>query len=92
MYNLEITNLAKKYENFALKNLNIKLKAGKIIGLIGENGSGKTTTIKAILNLIKIDDGTIKIFEKNNNLLTKNDKEQLGVVLDDSFFCNLYNC
>ena len=84
--NLEIKNLEKNYQNFLLKNINIKLPKGKIIGFIGENGSGKTTTIKSILNLISIDSGNIKIFEKDNKELTNTDKEKIGVVLDDSFF------
>ena len=58
---------------------------------IGENGSGKTTTIKAILNLINYDKGNIKIFEKNSNNLTKDDREKIGIVLDDSFFSPILN-
>ncbi len=87
--NLEINNLNKQYKNFSLNNININVPKGKIVGFIGENGSGKTTTIKAILNLIKIDNGNIKIFNKNINKLTKKDKELIGVVLDDSFFSNI---
>ena len=89
--NLEINNLNKKYKNFSLNNININVPKGKIVGFIGENGSGKTTTIKAILNLIKIDNGNIKIFNKNINKLTKKDKELIGIVLDDSFFSNILN-
>lgn len=90
-YNLEVNNLTKKYPDFSLKNVNIKLPLGKIIGFIGENGSGKTTTIKAILNLINYDKGNIKILNKNNLELTKEDKEKIGVVLDDSFFSYVLN-
>lgn len=90
-YNLEVINLTKKYQDFNLKQINIKLHKGKIIGLIGENGSGKTTTIKAILNLMNYDKGSIKIFGKDNKILTKKEQEQIGVVLDDSFFSPILN-
>ena len=90
-YNLEVINLTKKYLDFKLNQINIKLPKGKIIGLIGENGSGKTTTIKAILNLIYYDNGNVKIFGKNSKELTKKDREKIGVVLDDSFFANVLN-
>ncbi len=90
-YNLEVIELEKKYKDFHLNHINIKLPKGKIIGFIGENGSGKTTTIKAILNLISYDKGNIKIFGKNNKELTKFDREKIGVVLDDSFFSPILN-
>ncbi len=90
-YNLEVINLEKKYHDFNLNNINIKIPKGKIIGLIGENGSGKTTTIKAILNLIYYDNGKVKIFGKNSKELTKKEREEIGVVLDDSFFANVLN-
>ena len=84
--NLEICNLEKHYQDFNLNKINIKVPKGKIVGFIGKNGSGKTTTIKAILNLINYDKGQILIFNKSHDKLTKNAKEQIGVVLDDSFF------
>lgn len=90
-YNLEVINLEKKYQDFWLKQINIKLPKGKIIGLIGENGSGKTTTIKAILNLMDYDKGKIKIFGKDSKSLTKKEREQIGVILDDSFFSPILN-
>jgi len=82
---LEVTNLNKKYSDFELKNINIKLPKGMIMGLIGENGAGKSTTIKSILNVINTDSGEIKIFEKDNRKYEKEIKEEIGVVLDDSF-------
>ncbi len=90
-YNLEVINLTKNYQDFQLKKINIRLPKGKIIGLIGENGSGKTTTIKAILNLMTYDKGNIKIFDKDSRDLTKIDREHIGVVLDDSFFSPILN-
>ncbi len=90
-YNLEVEKLTKKYQDFKLNNVNILLPKGKILGFVGVNGSGKTTTIKAILDLIKVDNGVVKIFGKNNKKLTKLDKENIGVVLDDSFFTHVLN-
>ena len=85
-YNLKVSNLTKNYQGFELKQINIKLPKGKIIGILGENGSGKTTTIKAILNLIPYDKGNIKIFGKDSKKLTKEEREKIGIVLDNSFF------
>ena len=82
---LEIKNLSKKYNEFELKNINLKLPKGMIMGLIGENGAGKTTTIKAILNIIKKDTGEVKIFGKSLEQNEKEIKQDIGVILDDSF-------
>lgn len=83
---LEIKNLSKKYPEFALDNINITLPAGCIMGFIGENGAGKSTTIKAILDLIEKDSGEITILGETN--LSKNQrlKEHIGVVMDECSF------
>lgn len=88
---LEVKNLCKKYNEFELKNINLKLPKGMIMGLIGENGAGKTTTIKAILNLINTDNGEIKIFGLNIKENEKKIKEDIGVVLNDSFLSEYLN-
>lgn len=88
---LEIKELSKKYDDFALKNIHIELPKGMIMGLIGENGAGKTTTIKAILNLIHRDSGEIKVFGLDNQEKEKKIKEEIGVVLDDSFLSEYLN-
>ena len=82
---LEIKDLCKKYDKFELKNVNINLPKGMIMGLIGENGAGKTTTIKAILNTLSDYIGEIKVFGLDNKREEKKVKEDIGVVLDDSF-------
>lgn len=79
---LEISNLSKSYDEFKLDNLNLQLPYGCIMGLIGENGAGKSTTIKLILDLIHKDCGSIKVFGKNHELITRLQKEKIGVVLD----------
>ena len=62
---IEINNLEKKYKNFKLGSIDLNIPSGMIVGLIGENGAGKTTLIKSILNIIKVDNGSIKIFDKD---------------------------
>lgn len=83
---LEIKNLTKRYEHFTLENVNISLPKGCIMGFVGENGAGKSTTIKLILNLIHKDEGNVSIMGldniKDDNLI----KEDIGVVFDESNF------
>lgn len=78
---LEVTNISKNYPAFSLKNISFQIPEGQIIGLIGINGAGKTTILKALLNLIPIDHGNVVMFEK---LFLENElacKQQTGVVL-----------
>ena len=58
---LEVKNLSKSFDSFQLHNITFTLPKGYIMGLIGPNGSGKTTTIKLILNMLKRNGGEIKI-------------------------------
>ncbi len=88
---LSVKGLSKKYDNFELNNINIELPKGMIMGLIGENGAGKSTTIKAILNLIHTEEGKIEIFGLDNKKEERKIKEDLGVVLDDSFLSEYLN-
>lgn len=84
---IEIKKLVKEYDsNFKLGEIDLEIPSGCIIGLIGENGAGKTTLIKSILNIINTDNGSIKIFRKDNKEYEKLIKEDIGVVLDDMFF------
>ncbi|GAA0085170.1 ABC transporter ATP-binding protein [Clostridium sp. CTA-7] len=82
---IEIKNLIKAYKNFRLNIEELKVKEGFITGFIGPNGSGKTTTIKAIMNMIKCDSGEILIFGEDvlRNLKIK---EYVGFVGDISGF------
>lgn len=52
---LEVSNVTKKYDGFLLDNVSFELKKGYIMGLIGPNGSGKSTTIRLIMNLLRLD-------------------------------------
>ena len=80
---LEIKNLTKAYPGFTLDNLNLTLPSGCILGLIGENGAGKSTTIKLILDMIHKDSGSIIILGKDNTDSIELTKEDIGVVMDE---------
>lgn len=88
---LEVTNLNKKYDGFALSDVNITLPKGCIMGFIGENGAGKTTTIKLILNLIHRDSGEVSVLGLDNITDNLPIKEDLGVVFDESNFPDTMN-
>ena len=80
---LEVKNLTKKYPEFKLDNISFTLPGGCILGLIGENGAGKSTTIKLILNMLRSDSGTVTVLGRDSsaNRLTK---EEVGAVLDEA--------
>ncbi len=80
---LEIRNLTKTYPGFKLDNINLTLPSGCIMGLIGENGAGKSTTIKLILDMIHKDSGSITILGKDNRDNIELTKEDIGVVMDE---------
>lgn len=80
---LEIRNLSKAFDGFKLDNLNLTLPSGCIMGLIGENGAGKSTTIKLILDILHKDGGSITILGRDNEEDIRLIKEDVGVVLDE---------
>ena len=81
---IEVINVTKKYDGFILDNINFTFQEGSIMGLIGPNGAGKTTLINSILDIIKLDSGSIRVFGKDHTQLTKEDKEDLAVVYDEN--------
>lgn len=85
-YALQIEHLEKSYPDFSLKDICLQLPKGSIMGLIGENGAGKSTTMKALLGLIQKDRGTVEIFGKTMESDGKNLKEEIGVVFDEINF------
>ncbi len=85
-YALKVRDLTKNYDHFSLKKAGFSLPCGSIMGLIGENGAGKTTTIKLILNMIKKDGGRISILGKDADTDGENFKNEIGVVMEDSYF------
>ncbi len=80
---IEIKNLCKNYNEFSLDHINFNLPAGCIMGLVGENGAGKSTTIKLLLNIVKRNAGTITILGKDNQKDFSLTLEDIGVVLDE---------
>jgi len=83
---LEVKNLSKSFDNFQLHNITFALPKGYIMGLIGPNGSGKTTTIKLILNMLKRNGGEIRIMGLDNIADEQKAKAELGVVFDTNYF------
>ena len=79
---LTISGLTKTYKDFVLDSVSFDVPEGSIVGLIGENGAGKSTTINAVMGLIKKDAGHISIMGKEE--LDNDTKEQIGVVFDGS--------
>ena len=88
---LEVKNLCKNYDKFSLKNISLNLPKGTIMGLVGENGAGKSTTIKAILNLVHTSDGIIKIFGLDCKEHEMEIKVDIGIVLDEGFVSEYLN-
>ncbi len=82
---LELKNVTKTYNEFALKEISFNLKKGDIMGFIGPNGAGKSTTIKIIMNLIKKDSGSVKIFGIDSEKNSKELKEKIGFVYDQTY-------
>ncbi len=82
---LRVKNLQKQYPQFQL-NCSLEVPPGRVVGLVGQNGAGKSTTFKAILGLLQPDAGDIQILDKTPDKLLPADKERIGVVLADSGF------
>lgn len=81
---LEIKNISKTYKNFKLDDVSFVLPCGHIMGLIGENGAGKSTIINCILDIIEKDSGSIFVLGQKNDKNNVSLKENIGVVLDAS--------
>ena len=78
---LQVNNLTKQYTDFTLDRVSFSVQKGTIMGLIGENGAGKSTTINAILNLIRKDEGSVTFWGQELSS-SKQLKEDVGVVFD----------
>ncbi len=101
---IEVENLVKRYrELIALDHFNLTIQEGEVFGLLGPNGSGKTTAISAILSLLKYDKGQIRVFGKEMRPDSYDSKREIGVVLQNvavfqeltvyeniDYFCGLY--
>ena len=78
---IKIEGLTKRYEGFCLDHVDITVPTGSIVGLIGENGAGKTTVIKVMLQIVHPDEGTVEIFGKDMKTCGKEIKEDIGFLL-----------
>lgn len=101
---IKIENLVKRYhELVALDHFNLEIEEGEIFGLLGPNGSGKTTTMNCILSLLSYDKGSIKVFGEEMRPDSYEIKRQIGVVMQNvavfdeltvyeniDYFCGLY--
>lgn len=87
---ISIKNMQKDYKDFSL-NLSLEVPAGTVTGLVGRNGAGKSTVIKAVLGLIEPDGGEVLVFGKNPRKCNGRDKEAIGAVLSDSGFSIFIN-
>ena len=101
---IEVKNLTKEYKNLkAIDDLSFDVKKGEILGLLGPNGSGKTTTINCILSLLNFKKGNIKIFGKEMKPDSYDIKSKIGVIFQEvavfeeltvydniDYFCGLY--
>ena len=83
---LELRGLTKHYKGFSLENLNLDLPAGCVLGLVGENGAGKSTTIRLTMDALERDGGTVTVLGVDNKSREFHAiKEDIGVVLDETF-------
>ena len=79
-----ITNLVKRYGSLvALDHLNLEIEEGEIYGLLGPNGSGKTTAINCMLAILKYDKGSIRIMDKEMKPDCYEVKRNIGVVMQN---------
>lgn len=85
-YAIRVKGLTKHYKDFTLDNVSFEVPTGSIVGFIGENGAGKSTTIKAILDLIQKDDGSIELLGQENGARNREIKEQISVIFDECYF------
>lgn len=101
---VKIENLVKRYKDLiALDHFNLEINRGEVFGLLGPNGSGKTTTINCLLSLLAFDKGTIKLFNKEMTPTSYDIKRKIGVIMQNvavydeltveeniDYFCGLY--
>ena len=84
-----VKNVTKKFDDFMLDHISFTVPTGRIVGFIGENGAGKSTTINLILDQLKLDAGEIRILGKQNHSYLH--KENIGVVFDECKFHSVLN-
>lgn len=88
---IEIKGITKKYDGFTLDNVSFDVPKGSIMGFIGQNGAGKSTTIRSLLNIIPVDSGEISILGLDHIKDEKEIKERIAVVFDELPFHDVFN-
>ena len=89
---IEIKGLKKAYPGFTLGEFDLTLPTGSIMGLVGENGAGKSTTIRLIMDAISRDGGSVTVLGTDNQSpVFQQVKEDIGVVLDEAYFPEVLN-
>ena len=88
---IEIKGLIKKYDGFTLDNVSFEVPKGSIMGFIGQNGAGKSTTINSLLNIIPINGGEIKLLGMDHLKMEQEIKERTAVVFDSLPFQDVFN-
>ena len=83
---LEVHELSKRYENFSLKNISFSIPGGSIMGFIGENGAGKSTTMKCILGIVNDWSGSIRLLGEDAHAADSGLLQDVGIVMDNCFF------
>ena len=84
---VSVQDLEKHYGDFSLR-VSMEIPRGRITGLVGKNGAGKSTVIKSVLGLVHPDGGSVQVFGKDAPALSPEDRQQIGVALSDSGFSN----
>ena len=101
---VKIDSLVKRYKDLiALDHLSLEIKEGEVFGLLGPNGSGKTTTINCLLSLLQFDKGTVEVFGKPMSPTAYDIKREIGIIMQNvavfdeltvydniDYFCGLY--
>lgn len=89
---IEMKHVTKKYQTFSLNDVSLTLPSGCVMGLVGENGAGKSTMIKLIMNAVSRDGGEIFVLGKDNRAKDfMQVKEDIGIVLDEACFPEVLN-
>ena len=88
---IEINGITKKYDGFTLDNVSFDVPKGSIMGFIGQNGAGKSTTIRSLLNIIPVNSGEIRILGLDHIRNEKEIKERIAVVFDELPFHDVFN-
>lgn len=86
---VQFNHVTKKRKDFTIENVNLSIPKGYVTGFIGPNGSGKTTIIQLLMNLLKVDEGDITIYGSSNQ--NHEQKQKIGFVYDELFMYQHFN-